>query len=191
MKSTYLALGIALVAIIAAGWSARETAKLQARIDSMNAPAPVVQPAPAPKGTNIEARVAHLEAITPDVGQVMQSVQSHFAKLHYAAEARNWDLVRFEREEIQEDLETVGVMKPEDNGVNLVGIISAFTNNVSGPMAQMNDAIAVSDRQLFRKSYQDMTAMCNACHQATGRPFIFITTPTNPPVFNQRWEPAN
>ena len=61
----------------------------------------------------------------------------------------------------------------------------------AGPMAEMNDAIAVSDRQLFRKSYQDMTAMCNACHQATGRPFIVITMPTNPPVFNQRWEPLN
>jgi len=191
MKSTYLALGIAIVAIIAAGWSARQTAQLQARIDSMNTAVPAPQPAAAQQGTNIEARLAHLETITPDVGQVMQGIQSHFAKLHYAAEARNWDLVRFEREEIQEDLETVAAMKPQENGVNLVGIISAFTNSVSGPMAQMNDAIAVSDRQLFRKSYQDMTAMCNACHQATGRPFIFITTPTNPPVFNQRWESAN
>jgi len=191
MKPTYIALGIAILASIAAGWSATQTAKLQARLDSMNSAPTTTQPAPAPQGTNIEARLTHLEAITPDVGQMMQSIQSHFAKLHYAAEARNWDLARFEREEIAEDLETVAAMKPQDNGVNLLGIISAFTNGVSGPMAQMNDAIAVSDRQLFRKSYQDMTAMCNACHQATGRPFIFITTPTNPPVFNQRWEPAS
>ena len=187
MKITYLSVAAAILASAAAGWSLWQTAKLQARIDSMNTAKPV---AAAPV-TNVEARLAHLEAITPDVGQMMQGIQLHFAKLHYAAEARNWDLARFEREEIQEDLETVAAMKPQDNGVNLLGIISAFTNSVSGPMAQMNDAIAVSDRQLFRKSYQDMTAMCNACHQATGRPFIFITTPTNPPVFNQRWEPAS
>jgi hypothetical protein len=191
MKSAHIALTIAILAVIAAAWSAAQTARLQARLDSINAAVPTAQPPPAPQGTNLEARVAHLETITPDVGQMMQSIQSHFAKLHYAAEARNWDLARFERQEIAEDLETVAAMKPQDNGVNLLGIISAFTNGVSGPMAQMNDAIAVSDRQLFRKAYQDMTSMCNACHQATGRPFIFITTPTNPPVFNQRWEPAS
>jgi hypothetical protein len=194
MKSAQIALTAAILAVIAAGWSARQTAKLRARLDSMNAAVPVtpgVAPTAAPQTTNVESRVTHLEAISPDVGQMMLGIQSHFAKLHYAAEARNWDLARFEREEIQEDLETVAAMKPQDNGVNLVGIISAFTNSVTGPMAQMNDAISVSDRQLFRKSYQDMASMCNACHQATGRPFIFITIPTNPPVFNQRWEPAN
>jgi hypothetical protein len=192
MKSTYFALGIAIMSSIAAGWSVSQTAKLQARLDSMSAPAPALaQPVAAPPGTNIETRLAHLEAITPDVGQMMQSIQLHFAKLHYAAEARNWDLARFERQEIEEDFETVAAMKPQDNGVNLVGIISAFTNGVTGPMAQMNDAIAVSDRQLFHQAYQGMASMCNACHQATGRPFIFITMPTNPPVFNQRWEPAN
>jgi hypothetical protein len=191
MKSAPIALAVALVALISAGWSAWQTTKLQARLDSIPASAPAPQVAAAPQATNISARLAHLEAITPSVSQTMLSIQSHFAKLHYAAEARNWGLANFERGEIEEDLETVAAMKPEENGASLVGIISAFTNTVAGPMAEMNDSIAVSDRQLFHKAYQDMAAMCNACHQATGRPFIFITIPTNPPVFNQRWEPPN
>jgi len=191
MKSAHIALTAAFFAVIVAGWSGWQTMKLQARLDSIPASAAAPQPAAAPQATNIEARLAHLEAMTPSVAQTMLSIQSHFAKLHYAAEARNWDLARFERGEIEEDLETVAAMRPEENGASLVGIISAFTNSVTGPMAAMNDAIAVSDRQLFRKAYTDTTAMCNACHQATGRPFIVITAPTNPPVFNQRWEPPN
>jgi hypothetical protein len=191
MKPAPAALLAAILALITAGWSAWKTTKLEARLDSTSAPTPAPQLAAAPQATNIQARLAHLEAITPSVAQTMLSIQSHFAKLHYAAEARNWGLANFERGEIEEDLDTVAAMKPEENGVSLVGIISAFTNTVTGPMAAMNDAIAVSDRQLFRKAYQDTALMCNACHQATGRPFIFITVPTNPPVFSQRWEPPN
>jgi hypothetical protein len=186
MKPERAALAAAILAIVTAGWSAWQTTKLQARLDALAAPIPA-----APQATNVEQRLGHLEAITPSVSQTMLSIQSHFAKLHYAAEARNWDLARFERGEIEEDLETVATMDPKENNVSLVGIVSAFTNSTTGPMAAMNDAIGVSDRQLFRKAYEQTALMCNACHQATGRPFIVITVPTNPPVFNQRWEPAN
>jgi hypothetical protein len=158
-------------------------------MEAFSAGPPAASAAPG-LSTNVEHRLSHLEEITPSVAQTMLSIQAHVMKLHYAAEARNWGLARFEQGEIIEDLGTVAALKPEENGINLLGIISAFTNTVSGPMAEMNDAIGVSDRQLFRKSYQDTIQMCNACHQATGRPFIFITVPTNAPPFNQQWEPA-
>lgn len=192
MKLERVALVVAILAAIVAVWSGTANRRLEARLDSITAQArsSPVEPV-TPQATNVEARLGHLEAITPSVGETMLGIQSHFAKLYYAAENRNWDLARFERGEIQEDLETVAALQPQENGVSLVGIISAFTNSVSGPMADMKDAIAVSDRQLFRKAYQQTSQMCNACHAATGRPFIFITIPTNPPVFNQRWEPPN
>jgi hypothetical protein len=190
MKPERAALVAAILALLIAGWNAWEIRGLEGRFDSFSRPAPPPPLTIAPgQATNAEQRLGHLEAITPSVAQTMLSIQSHAGKLYYAAEARNWELARFERGEIEEDLETVAALKPEENGVSLVGIISAFTNSVTGPMAEMNDAIAVSDRQLFRKAYQDTLLMCNACHSATGRPFIVITVPTNPPVFNQRWEP--
>jgi hypothetical protein len=191
MKPERAALVAAILALLIAGWNAWEIRDLQGRFASLPRPAlaPSLTSAPGGQTTNAEQRLTHLEAITPSVAQTMLSIQSHAGKLYYAAEARNWDLARFERGEIVEDLETVAALKPEENGVSLVGIISAFTNSVTGPMAEMNDAIGVSDRQLFRKAYQDTILMCNACHSATGRPFIVITVPTNPPVFNQRWEP--
>lgn len=192
MKLERPALVIAVLAILVAVWNVWALRNLEARLDALAARPPLAAP-PVSAGpglsTNVEQRLSHLEAITPSVAQTMLSIQSHAMKLHYAAEARNWDLARFERGEIVEDLGTVAALEPEENGVSLVGIISAFTNTVTGPMADMTDALAMSDRPLFRKSYQETILMCNACHQATGRPFIVITVPTNAPTFNQRWEP--
>jgi hypothetical protein len=58
-------------------------------------------------------------------------------------------------------------------------------------MVALKDAIDMKDRSLFKDAYQESIVMCNTCHQSTGRPFITITIPTNPPVANQRWEPPD
>jgi hypothetical protein len=186
MKLERATLAVAAAALVVAAWCIAQNYQLRARLEALSA-----SPQPSPSlPTNLVQRLSKLEGVTPDVGQTMLSIQVHFAKLYYAAEARNWDLARFEREEIVEDLNTVAALKPEENGVSLVGIIGAFTNSPSGPLSCLKDAFDVSDRPLFRKAYQDSVLMCNACHQSTGRPFIVITVPTNPPVFNQRWEPV-
>jgi hypothetical protein len=191
MKLERLALAFAMLAFIFAAWCSAQNHNLQARLDSLSTSPRLSQSSgPSLLPTNVDQRLRKLEAVTPDVGQTMLSIQVHFAKLYYAAEARNWDLARFEREEIVEDLNTVAALKPEENGVSLAGMIGAFTNSLSGPLASLKDALDVSDRPLFRKAYRDSILMCNTCHQSTGRPFIVITSPTNPPVFNQQWESA-
>src|SRR5581483_2365491 len=187
MKLERATLAVAVLALIVAGWCTAQNHQLRARLEALST-GPQTSPPLLP--TNILQRVSKLEGVTPDVGQTMLSIHLHFAKLYYAAEARNWDLARFEREEIVEDLNTVAALKPEENGVSLVGMIGAFTNSPTGPLSSLKDALDVSDRPLFRKAYQDSILMCNTCHQSTGRPFIVITVPTNPPVFNQRWEPG-
>ena len=116
----------------------------------------------------------------------MLEIQLHFAKLYYASEARNWDLALFERNEIEGNLQSVALLRPEERGVGIAGIIEAFRNT---QLAAMSEAIEVKDRGLFRKAYQDSIQMCNTCHEATGRSFITITIPNNPPVPNQKWEP--
>lgn len=141
-----------------------------------------------PAATDFESRLKKLEAAAPSPGVFMSAIQLHFAKLYYAAEARNWELAQFERGEILENLDVVAALRPEEHGVNIAGIAEAFKNT---PLAALKDAIAVKDRSLFREAYQQCIQTCNACHQATGRPFITITVPTNPPVSNQLWGPAN
>ena len=108
MKFERAALAAALLALVFAAWCAAQNHQLQARLDSLSARAQSPQlSGPSGLPTRFDQRLSKLEAVTPDVGQTMLSIQVHFAKLYYAAEARNWDLARFERQEIVEDLDTV------------------------------------------------------------------------------------
>lgn len=188
MKLERVALAVAVLALISVGWSALEVRKLQVRLNRITIELPLQQ---LPNGsggspsTNLEERLKKLEAAAPSPGLFMSAVQLHFAKLYFAGEARNWDLARFERGEILEHLEVVAALRPEEGAVSVAGIMDAFKNT---QLVALKDAIEVKDRGLFRDAYRESMLMCNACHQATGRPFINIIIPTNPPVSNQRWD---
>ena len=188
MKLERVALAVAVLALISVGWSALEVRKLQVRLNRITIELPLQQ---LPNGsggspsTNLEERLKKLEAAAPSPGLFMSAVQLHFAKLYFAGESRNWDLARFERGEILEHLEVVAALRPEEGAVSVAGIMDAFKNT---QLVALKDAIEVKDRGLFRDAYRESMLMCNACHQATGRPFINIIIPTNPPVSNQRWD---
>ncbi len=122
-KATSLA---AVIALMATGWCAWETHELQGRLDRISHGS---RPPPAEGGsltaqpTNVEERLKKLEAASPRLGEIMSAIQLHFAKLYFAAEARNWDLARFERGEIVEGLDTAAAIRPEEKGVNFAGVI--------------------------------------------------------------------
>ncbi len=190
MKLERIALLAAVIAVITAGLSVAEVRKLQARLDRVaDGSRPPASPLPGPSvgspATNVEQRLKQLEAAAPSPGLFMSAVQLHFAKLYFAGEARNWDLARFERGEMLEHLDVVAALRPAEGAVSVTGIMDAFKNT---QLAAIKDAIEMKDRGLFREAYRESIIMCNTCHQATGRPFITITIPTNPPVSNQRWE---
>lgn len=183
-----------MLALAITGWCAIEIRSLRARLESDSRESRVqpqtptmARPAAASvESTNTEQRLKKLEAATPGLGDVMAGLQLHLAKLYFASEARNWDLARFECGEIEEGLNHAAALRPEERGVGLAGIIDAFKNT---QLVALKDAIDVKDRGLLREAYQQSILMCNGCHAATGRPFINMTVPTNPPVSNQRWEP--
>ena len=173
MKLERAALLGLILSLVAVGWCIGKIRLLQAQIDH-----------PSGVRTDPDPRLKKLESAVPSPGLFMSAVQLHFAKLHFAAEARNWDLARFERGEMLENLEVVAALVPEEHGVGIAGMIDAFKNT---QLAALKEAIDLKDRGLFREAYRDSMLMCNACHQATGRSFIVITLPTNPPVSNQQW----
>lgn len=177
--------------VLVIGWCVWEIEILKARLNEQHS-APNVIRASATQTedlpTNIEPRLSQLEAVVPSPGLFMASVQQHFAKLYFAGGSKNWELANFEWVELQENLETVGKLLPEENGVEIAKVIEAFTDT---QLAALKDSIAVKDSALFREAYQETLAMCNACHESTGRPFIMITEPTQPPVPNQRWTPRD
>lgn len=186
MKLQHAGLLTAILALLACGWCICEISNLRSQLDAAS-----LKHSPDPastselQATNTEARLKQLEAATPSPGVFMSAIHLHFAKLYYAAEARNWELAHFERGEILENLEVVAALRPQERDVNLTGVIDAFKNT---QLAALKDAIDLKDRSLFRSAYRDAINMCNGCHQATGRPFIVVTLPTSPPVANQQWE---
>ena len=191
MKSERTTVLIAIIAIAMAAWCASENRRLRGRLEEVARAAELDRKqwqglSPVTGVTNLGPRLKHLEESSRGLGEVMAAVQRHFAKLHFAGEARNWDLARFEIGELEENLDTAAALRPEERGVGLFGIIDAFKKT---QMTALKDAIEVKDRTLFRQAYAESILMCNSCHAATGRPFIFIVTPTNSPVANQRWEP--
>ena len=181
MRLERILLAISIVLLVVAIW----TTSICANRNTAPATAPATAAAAAAAAAgDVEPRVKKLETASGGVGTLMLEIQLHFSKLYFAGEARNWDLATYERNQIEEAVEKVAVLRPTENNVKLDDIITTFKQT---PLAAVKDAIDVKDRNLFRQSYNDSLAMCNACHQATGRPFIAIVTPTNPPVSNQRW----
>jgi hypothetical protein len=134
----------------------------------------------------LETRLKHLEAAAPGVGEIMSAIQLHFGKLFYAARARNWKLASFEVDEVKENLDKAAVLRPEENGTRLGGVVDAFEQT---QLAALSAAIGKRDSVSFGRSYDEALEVCNSCHRATGRPFIVITKPTGAPVPNQQWVP--
>jgi cytochrome c556 len=184
MRLERTALIFGAFALVAAGWCAGRAHALQAILVSAR---PATAAPLQPSVDNLEARLKKLESASPGLGDIMNGIQLHFSKLYFASEARNWDLARFERGEVEEGLEKLAALRPQENGVNIAGIAGAFKET---QLVALKDAIEMKDRAMFRDAYQQSMQMCNTCHQSTGRPFIMIMTPTNPPVANQRWEAA-
>ena len=131
MKLERAALMGAVVALVFAGWCMREIHQLRERLDGISGelrPLSSQSASLTSQSTNMEHRLKNLEAAAPGLGGIMSSVQLHFAKLYFASEARNWDLARFERGELEENLKAAAALRPEERGVNLAGIIDAFKN---------------------------------------------------------------
>ena len=90
----------------------------------------------------LEKRVKQLEAAVPGVGEVMSATQLHFAKLFFAARAENWKLAAFEIDEVKENIEKAAVLRPEENGVRLGGVVDAFEQT---QIAQLSAAVERQD----------------------------------------------
>jgi hypothetical protein len=139
----------------------------------------------AAPSANVEERLKKLEAAAPGLGEIMSGLQIHAAKLYFAGKARNWPLVEFEIGEMEEALAAAPVVRPQDNNVPLAAVIDAFKNS---QWAALKQAVTQRNGGAFDKAYDDVVLVCNACHQATTRPYLQIIPPTQPPVSNQRWE---
>lgn len=133
--------------------------------------------------SELEARIDSLQAelgrtYRPGLGEFMEAIQVHHAKLWFAGKAGNWDLANFEVHEIGEALGDIRAYCTNRPEVKDLGMLST-------PLDSLSLAITRKDTGAFAHGFALLTATCNSCHQATGHGFNVITIPTAPPFSNQ------
>jgi heme exporter protein D len=131
-----------------------------------------------------QAGVSAAKESAPGLGEYMTTIQLHAGKLWFAFSATNWDLARYELDELKETMEAAKALNAEKNGVKVSNVLDAI---LQSQIVQLEDAIKHKGKSEFQKSYDATLGACNGCHSEAGVKFIHIVRPSAPPVTNQRW----
>lgn len=121
------------------------------------------------------------EPYVPALSEIMTAAQFRHIKLWFAGKHENWDLARYEIEQIKRSL--------EDAVVFYRGIPVEFVAATTDPIMAIGNAIEAKDSVKFAEGFDALTAACNSCHGAIGRGFIVIQTPTAQPFSDQSFAP--
>ena len=122
----------------------------------------------------------------PRMGEIMSATQMRHSKLWFAGKARNWDLASYELDEIKEGLDDATKYHPVfKKDAPIASILNKFT---ALPLNDIGRAIMAKDIIKFRKSFDNLTNGCNACHQAASQGFIVIKRPDTMPFSNQDFD---
>jgi hypothetical protein len=116
------------------------------------------------------------------LGDMMGVIQLRHAKLWYAASLKNWPLADYELARLNGNLKEATRFYP-----NMPSSVATGTDDA---VALVGEAIRAKDGVKFGRSFAQMTAACNSCHEAAGRAFILVRTPTRfSPYSNQVYTP--
>ena len=94
-----------------------------------------------------QASVLAAKESAPGLGEYMTTIQLHAGKLWFAANAMNWDLARYELDELKETMEVVKTLNAEKNGVEGVerfGCCPAKSDCSTGRRHQTQSQIRIS-----------------------------------------------
>jgi hypothetical protein len=123
----------------------------------------------------------------PGLGEFMQVIQMHHAKLWLAAKARNWPLAEYQLSEMKEVLDEVREMVPTYKNVPVGQMVDAIA---TGPIGDLEKAVEEKKFDKFAANYDKLTEACNSCHMAASRGFIKIRRPARSTFENQDFRPA-
>ncbi len=123
---------------------------------------------------NTVDRSLALWAIQPGLGTVMQEYGYRYALAWYAAEAGNWGMAEYQLKEATEIQEVGEVTRP--------GKADLLKNFEQTSLEPVIDAVKAQDKAAFESSYEAAIEGCNACHQATGHPYVRYQMPPSVPA---------
>ncbi len=157
------------------------------RIAGLSILAASIQLAGCASNTTVENKDA-LQQYTPGLGEIMTLTAMRHAKLWFAGQSENWDLAEYELEELHEGMEDAEKFHPTHKS-SPTPIPTLIAATMSKPLAGLEAAIKAKDITSFTKSYDAVTAGCNACHQTSDFGFNVVVRPTFNPFANQSFAP--
>jgi mono/diheme cytochrome c family protein len=133
---------------------------------------------------NGDGEQASDERYVPHLGDMMNGIQVHHAKLWWAGEAANWELAAFCLEELAEGIEDMERFRPYHDGMDL----RKYSGAILAPAVDtVEAAISAQNRARFERAYGVLTQSCNSCHRATGHPYLKIRRPEQNSFLNQEF----
>lgn len=122
-------------------------------------------------------KIKVLGDIQPGLGVLMQEIGRRFTALFYAARGGNWDLARYQLNELLEALEVGEITRPNRKDA-LVSFEENFVGDKDNPApGTLYDAINKKNFKAFKRSFKSAIDGCNACHASTGHGFIKYKLP--------------
>ena len=127
------------------------------------------------------------EPYEPGLGEFMTATQLRHAKLWFAGKNNNWALAAYEIDEIKEGLEDAAKLHSTFDGIPVAEMIKTI---IDPRVERLEKAIEAKNGAQFAAAFDELTEGCNGCHAASGKPFIRIQRPSEPPLSNQDFAPA-
>lgn len=121
------------------------------------------------------------DTYVPTLGDIMDAKQLRHFKLWSAGKFRNWELAGYELGQLEDSL--INAARLYQN------IPVEKINMIQQPLIALSGAIKAKDGVRFASAFANLTAACNACHEAAHVGFITIQVPTASPLSNQSFEP--
>ena len=177
---------LSAMAALAVGLSVFAGVHSPAQSQQPNQPAPPATQTP-PTAPKTQALPDLPKVYMPGLGEFMQVIQLHHAKLWLAAKARNWALAEYQLSEMKEVLDEVRELVPNYKNVPVGQMVDAIA---TGPIAEMEKAVEEKKFSKFAATYDKLTEACNSCHMAASRGFIKIRRPAHSTFDNQDFRPS-
>jgi hypothetical protein len=114
------------------------------------------------------------------LANVMATVQLRHIKLWSAGKAKNWDLMNYEAQKLEDDfVAAAGYYR----GLPIELVMRADT-----PLRRIMEAAKSKDYPAYAKAFDELTEGCNSCHIAGQIGYIRIERPKSQPFSDQKFE---
>jgi len=114
------------------------------------------------------------------LANIMATVQLRHIKLWSAGKAKNWDMMNYEAQKLEDDFVTAAGYY---SGLPIELVVRA-----NAPLKRIMEAAKAKDYPGYTKAFDELTAGCNGCHAAGRVGFIRIQTPRSSPFSDQNFE---